>query len=275
MSTLSQKINTPVFEMRGNTAYAYGSELPAFKPSRVEYYRQDTPPVKAHPPALSDKGLELTPIQFVYRGSIVGSDASAHDGTSLLNFDQFHSLYSAVGGKSGWWPLADPQFDIEGFFGKLELFMLSKNGKPIGFSCIERNYEGKPDTAGIVFVGIIPSEQGKGYGSLLFKHIMARAWDGQTQSVELNTIPDLDVMTGTSHSHNKAASDLYIRNGFSLIKSENRLPEEGKLHELNIPAFYERQNRILELIHGRHPDYNAHERRLFTEFDCLTQQHAR
>ena len=182
--------NFPEFSVKGDQAFAYGKALDPIRPMMVEYYQQTKKP-EAPAPDLSARDLELKPIQYMSERGMVGQVSPGSD-PRYLSWNQFRALYAAVGSASGWWPLEDKNFDTNEFFGNKEMFMLSHKGKPIGFTCIERSYEGKADHTGIVFVGIIPSEQGKGYGKMLFAHAMDKAWQGNTQCVELNTLPELD-----------------------------------------------------------------------------------
>lgn len=120
------------------------------------------------------------------------------------------SFFCAVGLPWKWnsrlkWSLAEWE---EYFTRRNCATFLAFSGKTIiGYFELEK---GKGKKTEIKFVGLLPNEMGKKYGSALFSHAINQAWKSGTKSVWLHTC---------SNDHESALNN-YIKRGFRLVKKE-------------------------------------------------------
>jgi GNAT superfamily N-acetyltransferase len=250
---------SPIQVLDDNRVAVFGKKLPPFQPLKIEYYEQPKEAFEARSQnvteALSAKQLDLKPIQFrAATGKLIGQVADGESAQELSR-EQFRALYEAVGSASGWWPLTDTKFDYESLFGATEMFMLQKDGRPIGFGCIQRHYKehglgGDGKSTDIIYVGVIPSLQGRGDGGAFFDALNDIAWR-DSSSVLLNTCPQHDRMTG--RGGNEPATSLYRDREFRLIETKIRDPKDGKsnINELNLVPYYKREVALHNARWGR------------------------
>jgi GNAT superfamily N-acetyltransferase len=214
-------------------------------------------PGEPHAPIYEDIGtLEAVKIHFLERGAAEYALKPTPADISIIQMafhefplTVFRDLYEAVSVAGGWWPLDDPQWEWEPFFAEQELYVLSASGRPLGLGSIDRHV-GEAETAKINFVGLIPSAQGKGYGSFFFDTLCKRCYEGGARRVILDTVPYYDRMPG-----GPSAMEMYLRKGFV----EYRDPETVSptmvlaspdgilgLNQFNLPAYY-KDNPLYEI----------------------------
>lgn len=216
---------------------------------KVHYYVQDKKPEPKQDdralefPHHDAKGLSVVPFTVTDpQGNPIGQLTDASAPSAQLTAQQFKALYEAVAAQSGWVPPdCVPGNEFFDQFKDANLHMLVKDGKPIGFSSVEGNYDGNPDRAALNYIGVIPSEQGKGSGYKLFNYMVDKAWSlPGVKAVQLDTVPTHDLAKNGETS----ASALYERNGFKLDGAEEKsvaTSPPDKWRELNFPKAYEAQ----------------------------------
>lgn len=219
-------------------------------PVEVWYLRQEKRP-ELSVDNLSKKGvgLRLLPlsVQTETSGEWIGAPLDPAK-APMLNAEQFKALYRAVGAQSGWLP---PECD-KNFFDKFkdsQLYALVEDDKVVGFTSVS---EGNVD-----FVGMLPSQQGRGLGAALLREAADKAWSYEgVESVTLDTVPKHDM----GRKGVTPAADIYLRNSFELdptrgslvdpdSKNGSRTGKEVKsatdnddaLFELNYPEYYQKE----------------------------------
>lgn len=188
-------------------------------------------PLSAPIPRKARAGLSLIPIQL-------GSDAAA----GVIPYQLFYCLYSAIAIAGKWWPLEEVYWHWRVFFAKQSIYLLCDRERLVGFTCVE---EIEPDQkTKINFVGILPSAQGKGYGSYLFSEICHRSFEQGVKVLQLDTAPEYDIMAdGTS------ALSMYLKKGFVEYQAPQTVCPSSVLNnpdsiafginQFNLPAYYD------------------------------------
>ncbi len=198
----------------------------------ITYYERTSPPTNA-PKADPIGGLEV-------KLTKIGPE-HAND---QVSWEQFSALYNACGRSSSWWPTADRDWKAKELFSKLDNYIIYHNGKPVGFTSIDRQPEGEqPNTVKAVYIGIIPSMRGKGVGSYLFDQQMKHAWEGGTKRVIFDTATEHDHMISRDGGTIPAATFFSEQRGFTKYKEESCSPDTKgiTLNQLNLKNFWAHQ----------------------------------
>ncbi len=171
-----------------------------------------------------------------------GSEKIKEENPSQLTKKQFDALYHAVGAKYGWWPTDDKQWDSRSLFENNVNYVMYKDGFPVGFSSMDRNYQDDNPlkTVKLVYTGIIPQVQGKGYGSYFQDFRLAEAWKGGTERIVLDTVPEFDKMPGgvdTLQLHKRKGM---VEVGRETVNVQDSLKDKTfSPNQLNIPGYYD------------------------------------
>lgn len=89
-----------------------------------------------------------------------------------------------------------------------ELWLLTFEGAPAGYYELKR----QPDrTVGLAYFGLLPEYHGRGLGKQLLQHAIARAWEGDTRRLDVNTCT-LD---------GPAALPNYLKAGFQVAREDS------------------------------------------------------
>ncbi|MFZ4125698.1 MAG: GNAT family N-acetyltransferase [Rickettsiales bacterium] len=91
------------------------------------------------------------------------------DGESLISRNQLYTILQAIGTDSYWWPLEDPNYDLEEVFGDARVNVLFRDNKPLGAIIWDDNEMVSKSTATWIMVGVRPEERANKYGSFLIR----------------------------------------------------------------------------------------------------------
>lgn len=134
--------------------------------------------------------------------------------TSLTHFQEpninfYKEIYKRVGKNWGWTGrlfLSDEQLKQKLHSPNNELFALFEKENFVGFFELDKQL---PESVEIVYLGVVPEYIGKGFGSLLLKLAITKAWQFKPERVWLHTC---------EHDH-KNAIKIYQKYGFQTYKT--------------------------------------------------------
>ena len=105
----------------------------------------------------------------------------------LIKPIQLYTLLNAIGIDSSWWPLEDPNYNVEHIFGEARINVLFRDKKPLGAILWDDSDIKKDGSSTWLMVGLRPEERSHGYGSFLIKWQMAELSRQGATSLNLYT----------------------------------------------------------------------------------------
>jgi GNAT superfamily N-acetyltransferase len=186
---------------------------------------------------------ERTP-SFIERPNLSIHAMSLAQETSdeTLSYKLFYTLYSAVAMTGKWWPLEEKYWQWRDFFEQQTIYVLCEEGRIVGFGSLDKvRIKHKPTK--INFLGIIPSAQGKGYGSYLFNYLCDLCQSEGVSALRLDTAPEYDKM-----SDGTPALVMYLKKGLVEYQPaqtvcpsyvlNNPAQSDYSINQFNLPAYY-------------------------------------